>query len=154
MKKILALTSFVAVATVSGMATAATSTGTLNVDATVVGSCSVEGTTAINFGNYDPTSATPTDSAGDVQVRCTKNTAYTVYIGADRSMTDGTDTLNYELYSDAGRSSAWGDTLGTGVGYTAPDNNTAAHTIYGRVSALQNVGVGTYTDTVTVTVEY
>jgi spore coat protein U-like protein len=69
-------------------------------------------------------------------------------------MTDGTDTLNYELYSDAPRSSIWGSTLATGESYTSTSNAETTYDIYGRVPALQDVGAGSYSDTVTITVEW
>jgi spore coat protein U-like protein len=89
-----------------------------------------------------------------VTIRATTGMSYTVYIGNDRSMTDGTDTLNYELYSDVSRSSVWGSTLATGEGYSSTNNAEATHLIYGRIAALQDVQAGGYSDMVTITVEW
>jgi spore coat protein U-like protein len=89
-----------------------------------------------------------------VTVRATTGLPYTIYIGADRVMTDGTDNLNYELYSDGGRASVWGSTLATGEGYTSVSNAQVVYPIYGRVAALQNVGPGNYSDSVTITLEW
>jgi spore coat protein U-like protein len=139
---------------VGGTAWAATDTDTLTVTATVIDSAQILSVGNIAFGNYDPTNATATDANGSVTVRATTGLGYTVYIGADRVMTDGSDNLNYELYSDGARSSVWGSTLGTGESYTAATNANVTYTIYGQVSALQNVGPGSYSDTVTITLEW
>jgi spore coat protein U-like protein len=133
---------------------AQTDTDTLTVTATVVDAALITAVGDISFGNYDPTDSVPTDADGSVTIRATDGLAYTVYIGADRSMTDGTDTLDYELYSDAARSSVWGSTLATGEPYTSTTNAETVYDIYGRVAALQDVGAGGYSDTVTITVEW
>lgn len=139
----------------AGRTMAATSTGTLNVSATVISNARITSVGSISFGNYDPTEATtPLDANGSVTVTATKNLAYTIYIGATRTMSDGTNTLNYQLYSDAARSSAWGSTLAAGVGYTSAGNAASTKTIYGRVPVSQDVPAGSFSGTVTVTVEF
>ena len=145
---VLALVGFV------GIAVADTDTDTLNVSATVLGKARIITVGDIDFGDYDPTDTANTDATGSVTVRATKGLAYKIYVGADRSMTDGTDTLNYELYSDAGRTSAWGSTNPTAESYTSTSNAPSAKTIYGRISALQDVQAGNYADTVTITLEW
>ena len=55
--------------------------------------------------------AAATFSVGSVSVRATTGLDYWIYIGTDRVMTDGTYNLDYELYSDAGRTSVWGSDL-------------------------------------------
>jgi len=138
----------------AGYASAATATNALNVSATVVSSCRVKSVTNIGFGNYDPTNVTtPTDAAGDFTFKCTKNTAYDLYITGTRSMTDGTDTLTYELYTDLARTSLWPNAT-PGVTGTSVSNADDIRNVYGRVTAGQNVGAGAYTGTVTVTVQY
>ncbi len=156
LKKLITLTAASAAIALSGMSHAATATGVMNANATVPSVCNLAGVTDITFGNYDPTSATPTDANGDVNVRCTKSTLYEVYISAARTMTDGTDTLNFELYSDAPGSTVWGSTLGAGgnVINTPATNAPTTHTIFGRVAALQDVAAGNYAGSVTITVNY
>jgi spore coat protein U-like protein len=137
-----------------GSSMAQTDTDTLTVTANVIDAALITGVGDIDFGNYDPTDATPTDADGSVTIRATTGMIYTVYIGSDRSMTLGADTLNYELYSDAARTSVWGSTEPTGETYTSSSNAEATHPIYGRLAALQDVGDGAYSDTVTITVEW
>jgi spore coat protein U-like protein len=137
----------------AGSAFAATATNTLNASATVTNGCRVLSVTDISFGSYDPTDPTDTDAAGDFTFRCTKGTGYDIYITGSRTMTDGTDTLNFELYTDAARTSAW-QSASPGVTGTTASNAPDTRDIYGRISAQQNVGVGSYTGSVTITVEY
>jgi len=135
-------------------AMAATDTRSLSSTVTVAGTCSISSVTNLNFGTYDPTSATnDDDGVGDVAFTCTKGTAYDVYITGSRSMTDGTDTLNFEMYQESGRSTLWPSTA-PGVTGTAANNSTITKNIYGRIPASQDVQAGTYNGTVTVTVAY
>ena len=69
---------------------------------------------------------------------------------AQRVMSSGAHTLNYNLYTEADRGIVWGDTTsgtarvsGTGVGVSVN------HAVYGRIPALQNVHAGSYSDIVT-----
>lgn len=139
----------------SARAMAATATSSMSVSATVTGSARITSVGNVSFGNYDPTEpTTPNDANGSVTVRATKSLPYTIYIGATRTMSDGTNTLNYLLYSDAARTSAWGSTLATGQAYTSASNAESTKTIYGRIAVLQDVPAGAYSGTVTITLEF
>jgi spore coat protein U-like protein len=71
-------------------------------------------------------------------------------------MTDGaSDYLSYELYSDAGLSTVWGNVEGTWVVEPAAPSTTAVdYTVYANVPAQQSVPAGAYTDSVAVTVSF
>jgi spore coat protein U-like protein len=70
-------------------------------------------------------------------------------------MLNGATPLSYALYSNAGRSTNWGNTPGTDtVAQTASTILPISFTVYGRIPQQQSVGAGSYTDTVTVTVSY
>jgi spore coat protein U-like protein len=154
MRRILMILVAVAVVFISANAMAATDTSNLTSTAVVPTVCNISSVTNLDFGTYDPTSATDDDDgAGDVVFRCTKGTDYDVYITGARTMTDGTDTLNFEMYTDAGRSSAWAS-ASPGTTGTAASNAEITLDIYGRITALQDVQAGTYNGTVVVTVEY
>ena len=152
----------IAAAVVSAPAVnASTATGNLTVTATVISSCSVTAGT-LAFGNYDPTLGSNVDQSGTFQVSCTKGTSATVGLdaganasGATRRMTNGTDFLTYELYKETARSNVWGN---SGAGLVslsaAPSNSPQTLTVYGRVTGSQNVGAGSYSDTVVVTVTF
>lgn len=145
-----------------GVAVAATSTTTFQVNATVIGSCAVSATN-LNFGNYDPLAAVPTDGSSTVTVQCTLLTPFNIGLSAGtgagatvavRKMTKGADTLSYSLNQDVSRLVVWGNTpntdtvAGTGTGIAVP------FTVYGRIPAGQNVNTGAYADTITVTVNF
>jgi spore coat protein U-like protein len=154
MKRILMILAVASVVLVSVNAMAATDTSNLTSTVIVQTICTISSVTNLDFGTYDPTSATnDDDGVGDVTFRCTKNTAYDVYITGARTMTDGTDTLNFEMYTDTPGGTVWPSAL-PGVSGTTADNSPITQNIYGRIPALQDVEAGTYNGTVVVTVEY
>lgn len=148
---------------ISTAASAATTTTTFEVSSYVSAACTLSAA-ALAFGGYDPASSTAKDGASSLTVTCTTGTGYTVSLDegigsgatiAQRKMNDGgTNNMNYALYSDAGRSTLWGETIG--VDTVAGTGSGAAQTlnVYGRIPALQALPAGTYTDTITVTLTY
>lgn len=143
---------------------AATSTSSFQVSATINASCVVEADD-MSFGTYSPSSSTDLDAATDIDVFCTKGTAYTLKLDigtgggsfATRTLSKGADTLNYNLFTAPARTTVWGDSsaststvTGTGAGLLSADRKT----VYGRLFAGQDENPGIYTSTVTVTVEY
>lgn len=139
-------------------ARAATATGSMLVSATVLSTCLVA-VLPMAFGNYD---TTQNDAQADVTVTCTGTTPWTLDIDGGgsgsisaREMTDGgSESLDYQLYTDAGRTTVFGDgatgDTATGTGSGLPQTVT----VYGRVPASQFPAAGAYTDTVTVTLTY
>ena len=140
--------------------------------------CNVVGpASGVNFGVYDPATGTAVASTGTITVACTGNKTVTFELGtgggtyANRRMTTspGTDQLFYNLYIEAshvtifGKTGAGGASATCTTGATSPgclgSNPTGSEklverTIYGLIPASQNVGAGTYTDTVTYTVVF
>ena len=155
----------IAAAAFSAPASAATATANLGVSATVTNNCTIS-TAALAFGSYDPVVAhasTNLDGTGTVTVACTKGVAPTVGLGlgsnasgGTRRMTDGSSNyLTYEMYSDAGRTTVWGDSGGALYAPGAAPSKTARNfTVYGRIPARQNAFVGSYSDTITVTITF
>jgi spore coat protein U-like protein len=142
-------------------------------EAVAVVSCTAT-TSGINFGIYDPLSASPTTSTGGITVTCTLlsgaavNDTTAVYLStgssgsyAARSMVSGGSTLNYNIYFTPAYQQVWGN--GSGGSYygvatlpltpTSP-TQTATGTFYGQVPAQQDVAPGSYSDTIVVTVNY
>lgn len=154
MKKLIVAALAAASIAISGVAMAATATGNLQVTATVVNSCRVTGATNIAFGNYDPTDTANTDAAGDYTFRCTRGTNYNLYITGTRQMTDGTNNLNFQIYSDAGRTTAYPAALAGAITGASANNSPNTQNVYGRIAPLQDVPAGSYARTLTVTVEY
>jgi spore coat protein U-like protein len=147
--------------TAGNVAQAATATTTFPVSATVIKACIVSAT-PLAFGNYDPTAASPTDATSTLSVLCTVGTTYTVGLtqgtasGATvttRKMANGANLLNYALYQDSGRTTNWGNSGSETAAATAPVGANAL-TVYGRITAGQNVPIGAYSDTITVNVVY
>jgi spore coat protein U-like protein len=151
----------------SAGASAATSTDTFTVSTNVTASCSV---TAGNlaFADVDPlaNATTATDGTSTISVTCSNTTPYDVGLSAggatgatvsSRMMThtDATSTLAYALYSDAGRTTNWGETVATDTVAGTGTGAAQSLTVYGSVAAGQETAkVGAYSDTVTVTVTY
>ncbi len=146
---------------VPGMVSAATTTTTFQVTATVASACSVSATN-LSFGTYDPTSATAKDATSTVNVTCTLLAPYAVRLSgggagdtAARVMDAGTSTdLGYQLYSNALRTTVWGNTASDDVNGTGLGLLPASHTVYGRIPAGQDVETGSYVDTITVSVDF
>lgn len=122
----------------------------------------------VTFGNYNPISATPTDSTGEVSVICVGLDLlvdYTISLGVGtygnytaRKMAFLTNRLNYNLYTSSAYTTVWGNgTGGTGTksgAYLLSLGIADRYTVYGRIAAQQNVLPGAYTDSVLVTVNY
>ncbi|HLE08124.1 MAG TPA: spore coat U domain-containing protein, partial [Thermodesulfobacteriota bacterium] len=117
--------------------------------------CRMVSVTDIVFSTaYDPTDSANNDSgAGDFSFRCTRGTDYNMYITGARTMTDGTDTLAYELYKEGGRTTVW-PSVNPATPTTSGDNSPVIMDVFGRISALQDVQAGPYAGSVTVTVEW
>lgn len=143
----------------------AQATTTFDVTATVIDSCDVSANN-LAFGNVEPVNNLNIDATGLVTVTCSLGTSFSVLLddGANssdstvntRRMTDGTTNfLSYQLYSDTGRTSVWGETtgtnnvIGTGIGLGIP------LIVYGRIpSGQQATQTGSYTDTINVTLNF
>lgn len=114
----------------------------------------------LNFGSYDVFASSHTDSTGAIDVSCDVATPYTLTLSpgtgsySQRAMVSGNHILNYNLYSDAARSLVWGDGTGGSVTVAGNTDTSTQHTVYGRISARQNVYEGAYVDSIVVTVVY
>ncbi len=143
-------------------AQAQTSTATFSVTATVLPACTVVGGVPLAFGVVTP--GVQRDGSVTVTATCTLGTPYTLALDAgtgsgasvaSRRMTSGSDTLDYTLYQDAGRTTLWGDgTAGTSVRSSTGTGLVQTFTVYGRVPSSAVAPVGSYTDTITVTATY
>jgi spore coat protein U-like protein len=123
----------------------------------------------LNFGNYDPLGTSPLDSVGNLTYFCSQPVPIlTITIdrgGAGNVLTrrmikpggEGTGALLYNVYLDAAQTAIWGDgTPGSRI-WSTP--NPAVRTkinvpIYGRVPAGQDIGIGSYGDTLMITINY
>lgn len=164
MNSLRACAGIAALLTFAAPAHAGTVSSNLSVNATVTANCTIS-TSALNFGSVDTLSASPVDGSGGISVTCTNGTGWTAAANvgsgsgatfASRRMTQGANLLTYNLFTDAARTSVWGD--GSGSTVTVGNTGTGsaqAVTIYGRISGSQtSAPAGGYADTVSVTVTY
>lgn len=140
--------------------------------------------TGVAFGDYDPLAAGSTPGTGTIGVAVTCffsnlpfTLSYTIALSSGtsgsftpRTMKFGTNILQYNLYTNAGLTTIWGDSTGGtqtvsdtvngtcqgqffGLGFTCsggPENST----IYGNIPAMQNIAAGSYADSIIVTVTF
>ena len=114
--------------------------------------------TALAFGNYDVYNATPTDSAGTISYSCPPPTTPTVTIDAGQAFANGrrrmtlaggTDWVSYDIFVDAARNTVWSSTP-----VSVPAGNGVSVPYYARAFELQDVSVGSYSDTLIVTFNF
>jgi spore coat protein U-like protein len=120
--------------------------------------CTVSAQSVI-FGNYDVFSVQPLDGAGNIGINCSPGASYTLGLStgsgsySQRKLANGAQILYYNLYTSPSRSVVWGDGTG-GTGTVSGSGESANHTVYGRIPAGQNLPVGSYADTIIVTVTF
>jgi len=150
-------------ALVSSPAFAQSSSSSFAVTGTVVVSCTVA-TGTLAFPNYDSTTDVPATTT--TSVRCTGIPANGWLVGydpglnsptnscVDRNMADpGGNLLNYLLADDPTYSNILGRRGEAGcVNHTMVGVPAGTHTVYGLIRAGQPVPVGSYKDSVIVTV--
>ncbi|MFN3944106.1 MAG: spore coat U domain-containing protein [Allosphingosinicella sp.] len=145
-------------------AVAQSANSSLPVSATVTANCTIT-TSAVSFGSVNTLSGSNVDGTGGITVTCTNGTSWSASAGAgsgtgatlaSRRMTSGSNLLNYNLFTDAARTSIWGNGTSSTVALTGTGSGTAQNlTIYGRVASGQtSAPAGSYADTVSVTVSY
>jgi spore coat protein U-like protein len=139
---------------------AATTTSTFTVQMTVTSSCVINSSSTLSFGSQGVLVAN-VDNTSTIQVQCTNTTPYNIGLDAGtgatvttRKMTNGANTINYSLYSDSGRATVWGNTIGTNTVAATGSGASQSYTVYGRVPPQTTPAAATYTDTITVTVTY
>ena len=131
------------------------------VSATVTTSCSVTATN-LNFGSAGVLTLN-VDGTSTVTPQCTNGTPYNVGLDAgtgtgatvtNRKMTSGASTITYSLYSDSGRTTVWGNTVGTNTVSGTGTGSNQALTVYGRVPPQTTPAPAAYTDTIVATATY
>jgi len=164
-----------------GTGASAAATDNLTVSATVPQTCTIS-TTPVAFGSYDPTGAQSTadlPGAGTLLVTCTNGagdtgigaTAITLTLddggnfSTTRRMAAGTNYLGYELYQPTATTAGaacgaltqrWGTTGGEifTPAIASWDGTQKTFNVCGNVPQAQNVPPGSYSDTVTATVNF
>jgi spore coat protein U-like protein len=130
----------------------------------VEAACTVSAS-GVSFGSYSVYAAGAATSTATVTYNCgnhDRNIEIDLSAGSSGSFTtrtlkQGTNALNYNLYTDAALTQIWGDGTGGTATYTKanPANGVDVNvTIYGRVPPLQDARVGAYTDSVVATINF
>lgn len=144
-------------------------TTTFQVQITLTASCSITANN-LNFGSNQGLLTSAVDGSTTLGVICSNTTPYAVALNAGTvsgstiasRLMAGTSagntgtTLGFQLYTDAARSTIWGDgTTGSTVGGTGTGSLTPQTlTVYGRVLAQSTPKPDTYQTTITATVTY
>lgn len=152
------------------VAMAATATNTFTVSSTISAACSTPTVGNLAFGTYNPLGGSNATATADITITCTNTTAITsVTLSAggsgsinsrQMSKTGATSNkLNYNLYTSSANTSIWGDgtsgNVTNNVSGSAGTGSAQTLTIYGTIAASQTSAVpGSYTDTITVTINY
>jgi len=141
-----------------------TATAGMVVGVEIVAACTVS-VADLNFGAYASNSKTPVQGQTTIQLRCGAGAVAELSLdagsgpGATTSnrrleQDSGRSRLDYDLFQDPGRTIHWGNRSGvdtlevvaTGAQQTVP--------IYGQIPAGQRALEGTYSDTITLRVQY
>jgi spore coat protein U-like protein len=149
---------------------AGTATDNMIVSTDVGISCTIA-VADLTFSGYDPTYGVDNDSTGSVTSTCTMGGAVVLTLGqgssAESTSTDAAPIrrmvgvsagnagtfLAYGLYQEGGRTTVFGNTSGTGGSFTATGGADVT-TVYGRIPKSQSAAIGSYADSVSVTLTY
>lgn len=155
-------------------ASANVATGTFTVSLTVNKTCSVTTSSSSNITFTSVNAGTaPTSANGSFSVNCSNTTPF--YVGlAPQNVTSTTgagtmkgtgsnaSTIAYQLYQNSGLTTVWGNTAtttsagngvsGTGTGMSS--TKAISETVYAAVTGSTDVTPDTYSDTVTINVNF
>lgn len=131
----------------------------------LLSTCTVTAT-GITVPSYASPGNTTVNGTGSVDVTCSLGLAvsYTISLSAgsgsfaNRKLISGANFLNYNMYTDTGRTTIWGDgsagTSTVSASFLIWVGGAQSYTVYMSVPGGQNQPAGTYIDTPTVTVTY
>jgi spore coat protein U-like protein len=130
--------------------------------ATVINDCTIT-TTNVAFTATGVLSAA-LNATGSISTSCTNGDAFEIALNggssgnvAARQMqrSGGGGAVNYQLYLDPTRLTAWGDgTAGTSMATGTGSGNQQVITVYGQVPAQTTPAPGSYSDTITATISF
>ncbi len=125
--------------------------------ATITASCILTVNSNINFGGAIISTSVINNAQADFDVNCTTAVPYLVGINngnqVGRQMLNGVNTADYELYTDAARTTLFPNIGTSSVGGTGTGGNQN-FVVYGQMPVQSTPPAATYTDTVVVTVRY
>lgn len=147
-----------------GCAALTTSAGSFGftASATVINNCLISATNIAFTSTGVLRSAL--SATGAITARCTNGDAFRIALSSGSSgnvaarqmqRVGGGGAVNYQLYTDSGHTSAWGDgnsgtTMATGTG----SGNAVSINVYGLVPAQSTPMPGSYSDAITATISF
>jgi len=143
-------------------AQAASTTNSFVVSMTITASCSISSATSLAFPSTGLLN-TAVPATSSILVLCTNTTPYNIGLDAGatsgattttRLMANGATTIQYQLFTNSGHTTNWGNIVGTDTVAATGSGSTQTYTVYGLVPVQTAVAPGNYSDTVTVTVTY
>ena len=133
-----------------------TATDSFQVSITIADDCTIDADD-LDFGSH---SAIPADVDVDstITVNCSVGTNYAVSLdqggNGTRLMSDGTNDVDYDLYTTALRNVPWGTNVGVDTVGGTGDGTDQVLTVYGRVPSQATPPPAQYTDSITATVAF
>jgi spore coat protein U-like protein len=129
--------------------------------------CSLTQTVPVSFGGYDVFDPGARDSAGSIVFRCDNvglSDGVIVDLSAGhsasynpRAMLGAGDVMQYNLFLDAAATTVWGNGTG-GTGHYGParppEGQDVRLNVFGRIPPQQNITVGSYSDTIVLTISF
>jgi len=115
----------------------------------------------VSFGEYNSVTGASVDGVGYINLSCDSpaNVDVSLSTGSSgtysaRTMSSTGSDMQYNLYTDSGRTAVWGD--GTAGSSTVALSVTSSEdiSVYGRIAPVQNLPAGSYSDVIVVTVTY
>lgn len=125
--------------------------------ASAANSCSAYAS-GIAFGSYY---GSVVDITGTVTVTCTSGQAYDIALNAGlasgatittRKMQNGAALLGYQMFSNSGRTTNWGNSSSTGWVAGTGNGSAQVYTIYAQIPAGETGALQTYTDSPTASI--
>jgi spore coat protein U-like protein len=141
-----------------------TATAGMLVGIEIVTACTVS-VADLDFGAYASNSTTPVLGQTTIQLRCGAGSTAELFLdegsgpGGTTSrrrleQDSGKGTLEYDLFQDPGRTTHWGDRSGRDTLEVQTTGSPQTIQIFGEIPAGQRAVEGTYSDTITIRVQY
>jgi spore coat protein U domain-containing protein, fimbrial subunit CupE1/2/3/6 len=137
------------------------------VQITLIASCAISATT-LNFGSSVGVLTSVVNGSSTLSVTCSNTTPYNV--GLDAGTVSGSSiatrlmagtaagntatTMQFQLYSDSGHMTTWGNTVGTNTVSGTGNGSAQTINVYGQVPVQTSPKPDTYQTTITATVTY
>ena len=148
-------------------AQAGSATTSMQVQITLVASCSIAANT-LNFGSGVGLLTTAVSGSTTLSVTCSNTTPYNVELDggtvsgstvtsrlmAGTATGNTGTTIGFQLYSNAGLSTVWGNTVGTNTVTGTGTGSVQTLTVYCQVPVQATPKPDTYQTTITATVAY